>query len=247
MSLIISDLHGNYAKCKAFIEYCPEEEHIILGDFMDSFSASDADIIATFKLGVDNGCVCLCGNHELPYLNNAHAYFKCSGNRYSAELFHAVNTYKHLLLGALVRDNYLLTHGGLSKKHGKPFKTIEDASTWINTELSWYLDQPVAPESLSSIFDIGSVRGGAQDVSGIFWCSIGYEKMDTRFNQIVGHTCRPEPLVLFEGKGRAKKKHVSVNTPKFICYNTTKHELEDFMPEEYRYDEQLRKILERQF
>ncbi len=156
MSLIISDLHGNYAKCKAFIEYKPEEEHIILGDFIDSYPASDADIIATFKLAVDSNCVCLCGNHELPYLSNAHAYFRCSGNRYSPELFHVVNLYKDLLHGSLVRDNYLLVHGGLSRKHGKPFKTIEDASAWINAEFAWYLAQPVAPESLSSIFDIGS-------------------------------------------------------------------------------------------
>jgi Calcineurin-like phosphoesterase len=247
MSLIISDLHGNYAKCKAFIEYSPEEEHIILGDFMDSFCASDTDIIATFKLAIDSNCICLCGNHELPYLNNAHSYFRCSGNRYSPEFFHIVNMYKGLLHGALVRDNYLLTHGGLSKKHGKPFKTIEDASKWINSEFAWYLQQPVAPESLPSIFDIGSIRGGYQEVSGIFWCSIGHEKMDIRFNQVVGHTCRPEPLVLLEGKGRARKKHVSVDSPKFICYNTTTHELEDFMLAEYRHDDQLRKILERQF
>lgn len=247
MSLITSDLHGNYAKCEAFIEYKPEEEHIILGDFMDSFSASDADIIATFKLAVDNGCVLLFGNHELPYLNNAHRYFRCSGNRYSPELFHVVNMYKHLLHGALVRDNYLLTHGGLSKKHGKPFKAIEEASDWINAELSWYIAQPVPPESLSPIFDIGSVRGGKQDVSGIFWCSIGHEKMDIRFNQVVGHTCRPEPFVLFEGKGKSQKKHVSVDTLKFICYNTATHELEDFMLEKYRANEQMRKILERQF
>jgi len=247
LSLIISDLHGNYGKCEAFIEYKPEEEHIILGDFMDSFSASDAAIIATFKLAVDNGAVLLCGNHELPYLKNAHPYFRCSGNRYSPELFHVVNLYKELLHGSLLRDNYLLTHGGLSQKHGKPFKTIEEASEWINAELAWYLAQPVPPESLSSIFDIGSVRGGKQVMSGIFWCSIGYEKMDSRFNQIVGHTCRPEPLVLFAGRGRNKKKHVSVDTPKYICYNTATHELEDFMLEKYRHNEQMRKIIERQY
>ncbi len=247
MSLIISDLHGNYAKCKAFIDYKPEEEHIILGDFMDSYPASDADIIVTFKLAVDSNCVLLCGNHELPYLSNAHAYFRCSGNRYSPELFHVVNLYKDLLHGSLVRDNYLLVHGGLSRKHGKPFKTIEDASAWINAEFAWYLAQPIAPESLSSIFDIGSIRGGHQDVSGIFWCSIGYEKMDNRFNQVVGHTPRSEPFVLFEGKGKNKKKHVGIDSPKFICYNTATHELEDFMLAEYRLDDQFRKILEGQF
>jgi len=247
MSLIISDLHGNYAKCKAFIEYKPKEEHIILGDFMDSFSASDADIIATFKLAIEYDCVLLCGNHELPYLNNAHSNFSCSGNRYNPEFFHVVTMYKELLHGSLVRDDYLLTHGGLSEKHGKPFKTIEDASAWINAEFDWYLKQPAAPESLSSIFDIGPIRGGHQDVSGIFWCSIGYEKMDVRFNQVVGHTPRSEPLVLFEGKDKHKKKHVGIDSPKFICYNTATHELEDFMLDEYRRDEQLRSMLERQF
>lgn len=247
MSLIISDLHGNFAKCKAFIEYKSEEEHIILGDFMDSYFASDADIIATFKLAVDSKCVCLCGNHELPYLINAHPYFRCSGNRYSPELFHIVNMYKDLLYGSLIRDNYLLAHGGLSIKHGKAFSTIEDVSAWINAEFEWYIKQPVAPESLSSLFDVGSVRGGFQDVSGIFWCSIGHEKMDPRFNQVVGHTPHPEPLVLFEGKGDDKKKHVGIDSPKFICYNTATHELEDFMLEEFRHDEQMRRILERQF
>ena len=163
------------------------------------------------------------------------------------ELYHLVNRYKVLLHGSLVRDDYLLVHGGLSKKHGKPFKTIEEASAWINAEFAWYLERPVAPESLSSIFDIGSIRGGHQDVSGIFWCSIGYEKMDIRFNQIVGHTPRSEPLVLLEGKWKNKKKHVGIDSPKFICYNTATHELEDFMLTEYRLDEQMRKILERQF
>jgi len=71
--------------------------------------------------------------------------------------------------------------------------------------------------------------------------------MDIWFNHIVAHTCRPELLVLFEGKGKNKKKHVSLDQPKFICYNTATHELEDSMPEEYRHDEQLRKILERRF
>lgn len=72
--------------------------------------------------------------------------------------------------------------------------------------------------------------------------------LSQRFHRhLVGHTCRPEPLVLFEGKGKNKKKHVSVYSPKFICYNTATHELEDFMPDKYRHDEQLRKMFERRF
>jgi calcineurin-like phosphoesterase family protein len=247
MALIISDLHGNYSKCKAFIDYKPKEEHCILGDFMDSFSATNEEIISTFKMAVDNNVTLLAGNHELPYLSNAHNYFKCSGNREQRELFHCVNAYKDLLHGALVRDGYLLTHGGLSRKHGKPFNTIEEACDWINMEFDWYKNQPVPPEKLSSIFDIGSVRGGREQVSGIFWCSIGYENMDIRFNQIVGHTCRQDPVVLFEGKKDLKKCHVGIDSRKYICYNTVTNELEDFMMNEFKDNFEMRRVLERQF
>jgi len=70
---------------------------------------------------------------------------------------------------------------------------------------------------------------------------IGHEKMDIRFNQVVGHTRRPGPLILFEGRGKNEKKHVGIDSPKYICYNTGTHELEDFMLSEYRLDEQMRK------
>lgn len=247
MSLVISDLHGNFAKCKAFIDYKPEEEHIILGDFMDSYSASNDDIISTFKLAVDNNVTMICGNHELPYLSNAHSYFKCTGTRPEPELKHCVNAYKDLLHGALIRDGFLLCHGGVSRKHGKPFYTIEEVSAWINSEFEWYKHQPVRPETLSSIFDIGGIRGGRENTSGVFWCSIGYEKMDIRFNQVVGHTNRKEPVILYEGYGSDKKLHVGIDSNKYICFNTKTKELEDFMVEEYKNDDYMRKSLERQF
>ena len=53
--------------------------------------------------------------------------------------------------------------------------------------------------------------------------------------------------ILFESKEKNKKKHVGIDSPRFICYNTATHELENFMPEEYRHDEQLGRMLERQF
>jgi hypothetical protein len=245
MSLVISDLHGNYTKCKCFIDYRKDEniEKIILGDFMDSYHATDEDIVATFKLAVDSGCVLTAGNHELHYFFNAHSYFRCSGQRFNPALQHAVEMYKDLLHGSLIRDGHLLCHGGLSAKHGKRFTTLEEAHDWINGEWDWYKSQPVPPETLSSIFDIGSVRGGYQDISGIFWCSIGYEKLDTKFNQVVGHTPKEAPIKMLVGR---KKVHIGIDSPKFICYNTVTMEFEDFYPIP-GHDDQMRKMLERKY
>jgi hypothetical protein len=247
MALVISDPHGNFSKVKCFLEYKPEEEHIILGDFLDSYGASDEDIIATFQLAIEAGATLLAGNHETPYLPNAHSYFRCSGNRASPIFFHFIAMYKDKLEGALVRDNFLLTHGGLSTKHGKPFITIEEARDWIQCEWNHYKNSPVAPESLSPIFDIGRVRGGYSDVSGPFWLTFNHEKYDKRFNQICGHTCSSDIRINLNGKGWGNTMHVCVDSPMFHCFNTITKSVEDFMVEEYKDKDQMRKILERTF
>lgn len=245
MSLVISDLHGNYAKLKMFLDYKPEEEHIILGDFFDSYSASDDDIAATFKLAMDSENVTVViGNHETPYLPNAHSYFGCSGNRDNPTFKHLMSTYKDRFKMSLVRDNFLLSHGGLSKKHGRNFETIEQADDWINSEWEWYKSQPVVPQTLSSIFDIGWCRGGREEVSGVLWLTFGKEKYDHRFNQICGHTHSSN---IKTQKHEKDIIHICVDCPKFVCYNTLTREFEDFMSEEYKNDDQMRKVMERTF
>lgn len=246
MAICISDTHGNLEKVKAFIAYKPEVEHIFIGDAFDSFSASDESIIETFKLLIKN-CTYLVGNHEIPYLVNAHSYFKCSGNRPNPIFMHLIEMYKEWILGSAVRDNYLLVHGGLSKNHGRPFDTVEEASDWINSEWDWYKNNPVAPETLSSIFDIGSVRGGREQVSGPFWLTFNHEKYDYRFNQVVGHTCQTEPKINIVGKKDNTVKHVCIDSPKFICFNTETSEFENFIPDEFKDNDQMRRIMERNF
>jgi hypothetical protein len=254
MALCVGDIHGNYAKAKAFLEYKPDEKHIFVGDYFDSYSATTDQIIETFKLIMDwdvrliSNVVTLAGNHELHYLSNAHGYFKCSGFRdYSPNLFHALNAYKDKLVACHVEDDFLITHGGLSRKHGKPFLTIEEAAAWINAEWKWFLNNPVVPESLSPIFDIGSMRGGRQDVGGVFWCSIGHEKMDYRFNQIVGHTPHKQPMMTYVSKLPDQRLHVGIDCPLYYCFNTSTRMLEDFMPEQFKSDDQMRSMLERTF
>lgn len=245
MSLVISDLHGNYAKLKAFLEYKPEEEHIILGDFFDSYSASDDDIALTFKLAMESDNVSVVvGNHETPYLPNAHSYFRCSGNRDNPMFIHLMSTYKDRFKMSLIRDGFLLSHGGLSKKHGRHFETIEEADEWINSEWKKYIERPVVPETISTVFDIGWCRGGREEVSGVLWLTFGKEKYDHRFNQICGHTHSSEVKTL---RHENDVIHVCVDCPKYICYDTKTRVFEDFMLDQYKNDIPTRKILERTF
>lgn len=231
-NLICGDLHGNYAKAKAFLDYKPEANHYFTGDILDSFIANDNELVETFKLVMNSDSYIVWGNHELHYLKNAHNYMRGSGMRENYIFTHLVETYKDKFKACHLVDNYLLTHGGLSKLLGKNFETQQEACDWINSEMDWYINQPIIPESLSPIFDIGSIRGGHQQVSGIFWLTFNYEKYDKRFNIICGHT--PSDSIRINNNTKYNTKHVCVDTKMFHCYNTTTEQVEDFMPEEYK-------------
>jgi UDP-2,3-diacylglucosamine pyrophosphatase LpxH len=228
-ALCISDVHGNLAKVKAFLEYKPDEEHIIIGDLFDSYLATDHQIIRSIEYIMDHDVTLICGNHDLVYLPNAHWYFECTGNRRNPEFRKLMRNNLDRFQGSLIRNNHLICHGGLSKFHGKKFDDIVQANFHINEDFNNYINSPVMPESLSWIFDIGSMRGGRQQVGGIFWLSFGYEKYDTRFNQVCGHTKKKEPQIIVN----KESIHVCIDSPKFICYNTETRELEDFFPDKY--------------
>ena len=248
MAIVISDLHGNKLKCDAFLKHKPEEEHIIIGDFFDSYHASDEDIIETLKLAIDANATLLVGNHEFNYINNAHGYFICSGKRDNPIFSHYFNTHKDKFFASIIRDDFLICHGGLSKKHGKMFDDLETANYFINDEYFKYVNSPVVPQTLSWIFDIGGIRGGRQDTSGVFWLTFGYEKYDKRFNQIVGHT-PSEDIRMIDNykKNHYDSIHVCVDSPKYHCFNTVTREIEDFMLDDYKDKDQMRRMIERKF
>jgi len=244
MSLVVGDIHGNYFKAKSFLEYKPEIEHIFVGDYLDSFSATDEALCKTYEFIMNSEAITLAGNHELHYLPNATTYFKCSGYRTSPVFKHLVATYLKRLRASYVVDDYFISHGGLSKKHGRIFDDIYAANKWCNDEFDWYNNNIVIPETPSSIFDIGSIRGGEQDVGGIFWFTVGFEEWDHRFNQISGHTPQSIPKKKTVDTMDGKRSQITIDSPLFMCYNTATHEFEDFMPDEYKHNDQMRNILE---
>jgi len=244
MSLISSDFHGNIAKAKAFLEYKPEIQHVVGGDILDSFVASDEDIIKTFELVMSSNTITLMGNHCLYYLPNAHRYFECTGNRPNPKFKELVRDYKDRLIASYLVDDFLITHGGLSTTLGKNFETIEEANEWINSEFEWYKNSPVVPQTLSPIFNIGYCRGGREAVSGIFWLTYGRESYDHRFNQVCGHTCGDKVRMT---RHKNDILHVCVDTPVWNCFNTETREVEDFFPVDLKDDYAARKMLERNF
>lgn len=248
MAIVISDLHGNKLKCETFLKYKPEEEHIIIGDFLDSYHASDEDIIDTMKLAIEAGATLCIGNHELNYIQPQHSYFRCSGYRNNPIFGHYLNQNKHKFNAVLMRDGFFISHGGLSKKHGKNFESMEHAVESINTEFDKYIKSPIVPESLPWLFDIGGIRGGRQDISGIFWLTFNYGKYYNKFDQVCGHTCGKEVRINHNyKKNNYDSMHVCVDTPLYHCFNTKTREVEDFVLDEYKNEEQMRKMIERMF
>lgn len=230
MSLICGDIHGNYEKAKAFLAYKPQEEHIFLGDYLDQWTAPDQIIYDTARMIFESDAITLVGNHELHYLSNSHGYMHCSGRRDNPIFGHLVNTYKYRLWGAVVRDGYLIVHGGISKLHGRHFDTVEEVRDWINVEFQDFLNSPVVPTTLSPLFDIGYVRGGWQQVSGPFWLTFGRESFDPRFNQVVGHTEGNRIRRLWHGKGDRRTVVICLDTPQYQCFNTVTNKDESFGP-----------------
>lgn len=241
-TLVCADIHGHYEKAKAFLEYRKNEDiqKVILGDIFDSYHATDETIIKTFELIMNSNCLLTVGNHELPYLRNAHNYFRCTGNRNNSTFVNLMETYKDRFKACYCIDNYLLVHGGVTKEFGSNFDTIEQCCEWCNNEFDYYKNLPIVPEQLSMIFDIGECRGGYQQHSGIFWTTYGLEKFDERFNIVCGHTHSLDA----RRKYNDNTEHVCVDNTLFTCFNTTTQKFEDFMYDEIKNNGKVRIKLE---
>jgi len=69
MAIIISDIHGDIEKARAFLAYRPEAEHIVLGDLVDNVRKGITldDELACLDLLFSSNTKTLWGNHDLAY------------------------------------------------------------------------------------------------------------------------------------------------------------------------------------
>jgi len=246
MALVSGDSHGNLNRLKAFLRYKPEEEHILTGDLMDSYIASDTGIIETFQLFQKSDALATWSNHDTVYLKNCPGQLMCSGHRTNPIFGHLINGSKDKYRGSFVRDGYLITHAGVVEEIGSRFSDLESLSEYINTEIDKivYNEEIWVDSPLSDVFNISVVRGGYHKYGGPLWADYRREKYDCTKNQIFGHS-HSETLKIFNyGDDENERKHVAVDCSEFSCFNTKTGAAEDFMFPAFKDGPAVRKLLE---
>jgi hypothetical protein len=195
MAVIVGDIHGNLDKATAFLAYKPEEEHVALGDYVDSFTEPVFRQIDCLQLLLDSNAVLLWGNHDLHYL--AKPPFICTGYQHKFEQPYRelIEANKHRFLAAYAVDGWLCTHAGVAERLSKGVNDVETLAAYFNDKMAEYIDRPFEPGA-QGIFGIGKGRGGEAINGGIFWFDFRRESgIDLGIKQIFGHTETPEPVI----------------------------------------------------
>ncbi len=221
MAIVVGDIHGNVEKVQAFLAYKPEEEHIALGDYLDSFYEPQGRQLLALQLLLDSKAVLLFGNHDLHYLFPI-APFISTGFQYGKEdkYFDVITAHKDRFLAAYAVDGWLLTHAGCHIRLAKHKTDAVQIAAMLNKKMTEYLVHPSA--SPEGIFAIGLGRGGNNRIGGIFWYDFKRETGLAPVPQIFGHTETGEGPVITEN-------YVALDTTnnKSTCwfYDTTTNEI----------------------
>lgn len=232
--LILGDIHGNLEKAKAFLAYRPDEKHCFVGDYVDSFEETDAQIYETLKVCIESEAVLLLGNHDLHYFSEPP--FSCSGHRHWMakslnEIFEAFIT---RFKPCVAVDGFIVTHGGVSNEFGNSALKVKDVDVIaekITALWQTYLDTrftrlPGSPRTKNSLFNISPTRGGMDRFSGPFWADY---RSDNLFGvpQVFGHSKTPIGNIVNIGK-KTDFWAVGCDNDRRICFNSTTKEAEDF-------------------
>lgn len=147
MALVIGDIHGDIKKVRAFLAFRPDEEHIFLGDLVDSRQegVSLDDELECLDLILDSDSTILWGNHDLAYIQEkpwrcftphyipiAEVEKYLSGNDYLRSLHEEdgdlfvrhvfqsrFDNQKYRIKAAYAVDGWLCTHAGVSPEIAK--------------------------------------------------------------------------------------------------------------------------------
>lgn len=187
-TITIGDIHGRSDWQE--IDPTKYDKIIFVGDYVDSHTISDIDIITNllniirFKKDNMDKVVLLLGNHDLQYLFNPDEYW-CSGYRFHIynQLHQIFNDDKELFQMAFQYDDTIWTHAGIHDGWYRfHFRYTKGDTLADKLNNAFY-------ENYKSLFNVGHIRGGYNHEGGPFWADIlelrsaPFKKM----NQIVGH------------------------------------------------------------
>jgi len=211
--LIIPDVHGKIKELQYLFKNIKINDYykiIFLGDYCDSFTASNDDILNCLNFIIDlkkqnNHIVeLLLGNHDIQYIFD---YSFCRVSGFRPEIFLSLNQLfiENIKLFKIVHveNNFLFSHAGLTNKwikkvininkKGLPIFIIERINKLLEFE-----------EGIELLSEAGYVRGGYKyNAPSCLWAD-KIELLKDKFNfggfenvvQVVGHT--PQIGITFE-------------------------------------------------
>lgn len=196
--MAVGDLHGR--SCWQSIAFDEYDKVVFLGDYVDSTSHSDEEVVDNLKevIRVKNqfpGKVkLLLGNHDIQYLY--YPNFRCSGFRRSQQpaLTNLFNEYSHLFQVAYQVDNYLFSHAGLSAAWYARFVSLLEKiplkHSMENQNLANHLNALNQTWHRGLLHEVGINRGGNKEYGGPTWA----DKEELRnyplegYHQVAGHS-----------------------------------------------------------
>lgn len=182
MAIIISDLHGNLQAAQAFLKYKPDEQHVCLGDMVDSRDPATtlADELACLDLLLESDAVLLWGNHELAYLPERpwrwrtgyhltidEIFYHIGNSRWLAQrykengdlsagdvLTERIHHARDSFRAAYAVDGWLCTHAGVSPKLARriPPEVIKTGAEAITAWLNDEFIRQLAIPSTSAVY-----------------------------------------------------------------------------------------------
>jgi len=204
MAIVVGDIHGNVEKTKAFLAYRPDQEHVALGDIVDSGVEPPSRQIECLNLLFDSSAVLLWGNHDIQYSDIPYSY-RCSGSIQGNPVPQIVLDNQHRFKAAHAVDGYLLTHAGvctqISLGCNDPVELAADFNKrlWNQAPRDPVVGQRSIYELLASGAEEASLkrdpilytsahRGGRDPFGGIFWFDpFTEEGIDKSIRQVYGH------------------------------------------------------------
>jgi hypothetical protein len=235
MALLLGDIHGNLDKALAFLDYKPEEKHVFVGDYVDSFEESEERILLTLKAVLESDAELLLGNHDLHYFSERP--FTCSGYNYyrSKDYNQIFEAHLDRWKPAIAVDGLLVTHGGISEGFGNSLiktKNVDVACEKINSEWKAYLEgrfnrKPNEARVDNKLFYISHTRGGRNGFAGPFWADYRTDKL-YGINQAFGHSRTQIGEIINVGWRDVECWALGCDNDRRICFNTTTRQVEDF-------------------
>lgn len=211
MAIVVGDIHGQVEKVERFLAFRPDQLHLALGDYVDSFTEPIERQLRCLDLLTASDAVLLWGNHDLHYLTRApwrSSGFQAQHADRLREIFDALLERRRLVAAYWV-DGWLCTHAGFPSGGNDllPAEGCHGPDGRVADCLNQHFHAAIVSDEFSPLFNVPVARGGEAPYGGIFWFDPFHEQIppDPTWKQIFGHTEQRAPVL----------------TPHWVCLDTT--------------------------